>query len=253
MNTIEETFHTQRAFVAYFCAGDGGNDYSIEAALALEKGGVNILELGVPFSDPVADGFVIQEAAQRSLSGGTNLSDVLAIAQEIRKQSSIPIILFSYYNPLLQGGEAFYKAASQAGVNGILVVDLPPEEAGTHRLYLERYQLSGIFLVTPSTPSQRLEELGNAGAGFIYYVCRKGTTGVKTDLPSDYEEEIIRLKKYISLPIATGFGISTKEQAARALAGKADGFVVGSAFVRAMGEKASSEELCQLAQSLDPR
>lgn len=232
------------AFIAYLTAGDGGMDYSLEAALALEKGGVDLLEIGIPFSDPVADGPVIQKAMERSLKAGTTPEMVLGLIKEIRKRSSIPIVIFTYYNPIFLGGEQFLKKAKEAGADGILIVDLPLEE---NCPILDR-----VLLVSPSTPDERIEQIAKKAKGFIYYVCQKGTTGARQELPEAVKTDIARIKKYTSVPVVAGFGISNKKTAEMALK-SADGFVVGSLFVDAIGKKISPEELTQLARSIDPR
>lgn len=232
------------AFIAYLTAGDGGMDYSLQAALALEKGGVDLLEIGIPFSDPVADGPVIQKAMERSLKAGTTPEMVLSLIREIRKHSSIPVVLFSYYNPIFIAGESFLKRAKEAGVDGILIVDLPVEE--------DTPILDRVLLVSPSTSDERMEQIAQKAKGFIYYVCQKGTTGARQELPEAVKTDIARIKKYTSLPVVAGFGISNKKTAEMALS-SADGFVVGSLFVDAIGRKVSPEELTQLARSIDPR
>lgn len=233
------------AFIAYLTLGDGGLDYSLSCALALVKGGVDLLEIGLPFSDPVADGPVIQKAMERSLKQGTKAKDLIPFLQAFRKHSDIPIVIFSYYNPILALGPAFLEEAKQEGANGILVVDAPfnciPPSA-----------LDPILIVSTSTPQSRIEKIAASAKGFIYYACQKGTTGVRSSLPEHFAHDIARIKKTTKLPVAAGFGIGQRQTAEEALR-HADGFVVGSYFVEAMGRKVTPEELTQLAKNIDPR
>jgi len=239
--------HRRPAFIAYFTAGDGGMDYSLEAALALEKGGVDLLEIGIPFSDPVADGPVIQKAMQRSLELGTKPEDVLELIRRIRKKSKIPIVLFSYYNPILQGGKEFLHKAKEVGADGILIVDLSIEEQKQELKVLDQ-----IWLVSATTSPERMAKILPECRGFVYYACQKGTTGARRNLPEGFGAKIQQIKAQTQLPVVAGFGIASRESAAEALL-YADGFVVGSLIVDAMGRKVSAEELTKLAMSVDPR
>jgi tryptophan synthase alpha chain len=255
MNRIEETFHQKQPFIGFVVGGDGGTEYCTECCLELIAGGVDILEIGFPFSDPVADGPTIAEAAKRALQEGCHASTLLQIAKNIRKKSDIPLILFSYYNPLLQQGEAYLNKLKDAGYDAILVVDLPPPIGEPHHPYftaLKKAHLIPIFLVTPSTSDTRVEQIAKISQGFIYYVCQKGTTGVRNTLPSDVSFHIQRIKKHTSTPVAVGFGISTRDHA-QAVLQKGEGFIVGSAFVKLMEKKSPPIELQHLAKSLDPR
>ncbi len=242
---ISKAFSNSSAFIAYLTLGDGGLEYSLESALALVEGGVNLLEIGLPFSDPVADGPVIQKAMERSLASGTKPNDVIAFLKAFRKKSDIPIVLFSYYNPILAMGQEFLEEVKQAGADGLLIVDLPYELFPTS-------SLDPILIVSTSTPQKRLEEIVKNGRGFIYYACQKGTTGMRKQLPAHFSADINKIKQATSLPVAAGFGISNKETALEAL-NSADGFVVGSYFVEAMSRRLSAQELTRLAQELDPR
>lgn len=232
-----------KLYVGYLTAGDGGLNYSLESALALIQGGVNVLEIGVPFSDPIADGPVIQKAMQRSLLSGTTPVCVLKLIENIRRHTSIPLILFSYCNPLLQGGTGYLQAAKEAGATGMIVVDLPLEENLLH------CDLDRIQLIAPSTPVSRLGVISAKARGFVYYVCQKGTTGKRSQLPEDLPHKIRTIKQHISLPVVVGFGISSSEQV-RDVVQVADGFVVGSYFVEAMGRKESPERLSIMARNL---
>lgn len=240
-----------KQFIAYLTAGDGGMDLSEQAFLSLIRAGVDILEVGVPFSDPVADGPVIARAMQRSLQVGTTPGDVLKLVKRLKAQSDIPIVLFSYLNPLLQGGEEFMREAKECGVDALLIVDLPPDTTFPFVEVIKKY-LPIIPLITPSTPTHRAEELSHTAGQFLYYVCRKGTTGEKNSLPDNYHADVSAFKKVSQVPVVTGFGISNKEMA-REVLDSADGFVIGSLFVRTFEETKSPEALYQLAKNLDPR
>lgn len=234
----------QPLFVGYLTLGDGGLDYSLEAALALIEGGVNLLEIGIPFSDPIADGPVIAQAMQRSLKAGTTTCDLIPFIKKLREHTQIPLVVFSYYNPILQAGEAFLRDAAQAGVDGILIIDL--SQAPSNPI------LASICVIAPTTTDERLKTITQSAQGFIYYACQKGTTGMRDALPQGIQEEISRIKQQTALPVVIGFGISNRKMAQEALS-HADGFVVGSYFVAAMARKASFQELKQMAQSIDPR
>lgn len=255
MNRIEETFKKCQPFLGFVVGGDGGLQYSIDCCLNLVRGGVDILEIGMPFSDPCADGVTIQKASTRALQEGVKASSLLDIAKAIRKESQVPMIFFSYFNPLLQQGLPFLKKLKQAGFDGVLVVDLPaPLEDLTHPFFqaLEEAALIPIFLITPSTDDKRLKRIASLAKGFLYYACRKGTTGMKSSMPDDLEDQISRIRKVTHLPIVVGFGISSKSSAKIALE-SADGFVVGSAFVKSIEESTKPKHLQNLAKNLDPR
>ena len=242
---IKNAFAKGPAFIGYLTLGDGGLEYSLQSALSLVKGGVDILEIGLPFSDPIADGPVIQRAMERSLQNGTKTHDLIPFLQAFRKKSAIPIIVFSYYNPILASGNAFLKQAKEAGADGMLLVDLSYE-------LMPKTALDPILIVSTSTPQERLQHIVQKGRGFIYYACQKGTTGMRGSLPSHFGHDIARIKEVSSLPVVAGFGISNRQTAEEALR-FADGFVVGSYFVEAMGRTVSPEELTKLAQQIDPR
>lgn len=252
LEKIKDLFKNKKGHIAYLMAGDGGNLATIDAALALIKGGVNLLEIGVPFSDPIADGPVIQEAAARALKNGTHLEQVLEIVDAIRKQSEIPIILFSYYNPILSAMSSnFFQEATQTGVNGLLIVDCPPEESQNIKEKCFEQQIALINVITPSTPMDRLTLIDSEAQGFLYYACRKGTTGVKLGLPDDFSKNIQAIKSIAHLPVVVGFGISDHATAEEVLE-QADGVVVGSLFVKALAEGCTSQELQSLAQKVYP-
>jgi tryptophan synthase alpha chain len=242
---IAQAFTKRPAFIAYLTLGDGGLDYSLSSALALVKGGVDILEIGLPFSDPVADGPVIQLAMERSLRAKTLPEDLIPFIQAFRQQSDVPIVVFSYFNPILAAGTSFLDRAKEAGANGILIVDL------SHEMFPES-SLDPILIVSTSTSQERIRQITHQGRGFIYYACQKGTTGMRHSLPVQFSHDLARIKQETQLPVVAGFGVSQRDIAAQILH-HADGFVVGSYFVEAMARKASAEEITRLAQEIDPR
>jgi tryptophan synthase alpha chain len=241
MTRIGERFDRLRrgggkAFVAFLTAGDPSLEATVEAALALEGGGVDVLELGVPFSDPLADGPVIQRASERALARGTTLPEVLEAVRGIRRRSEIPLLLFSYFNSLLRHGLArVVGEACAAGVDGVLVTDLPPEEAGPWLEAARPAGLDTVFLASPTSPEERLRRVAEASRGFVYAVSRTGVTGERSALSEDARPLVKRIKALTAEPVALGFGISTPEQVAAAAA-VADAVVVGSALVRFLEE-----------------
>jgi len=253
-NKIQKLFDDQKkAYIAYLTAGDGGARATIDAALALVKGGVNFLEMGVPFSDPIADGPVIQAAATRALQQGTTLKQVLEIVKALRQKTDIPIVLFSYYNPILIASERsnFFQEASQAGVDGLLIVDVPFEESHAVQQQCSEHQLALIYVVTPSTSMERLALINSHAQGFLYYACRKGTTGMRTGLPDDFVQKMKTIKSMTTLPVVAGFGIADRAVVQEVLR-EADGVVVGSLFVKALAEGMNSEDLTVLAKTIFP-
>ncbi len=256
MNGIERIkafFAQNKAFVGYLTAGDGGIKRTLDASLALIEGGVNLLEIGMPFSDPIADGPVIQRAATRALESGTTLRDVLWLTEQIRKVSDIPLVLFSYLNPVLSTfNTSFFCDAKQAGIDGVLIVDCPIEESSDIHQRCQEQGIAPIYVITPSTPLSRIRQIDQHGAGFLYYACRKGTTGVRSSLPHDFAETMQRIQSNVHLPVVTGFGISTHEAASEVLR-YANGVVVGSLFVKALEDGMSPDELTQLARNINPR
>ena len=232
----------QPVLVAYVTAGDPNLRFTEKLVLRLAEAGADVIELGVPFSDPIADGPVIQRASQRALRCGTRLADVLKLAARLRKKTPVPLVLFSYFNPVLQFGlERFAAQAAAAGINGVLITDLTPEEAGEFVRVMRRRALDTVFLAAPTSTPARLRQIARLSRGFLYLISRRGVTGARSDVPPDVKGIIRRLRRFTSLPIAVGFGIARPEQVA-ALNGVADGIVVGSALVecceRARGEKA---------------
>ncbi len=252
LQRIQRIFKQGKANIAYLTAGDGGIQQTLKAALALISGGVNMLEIGIPFSDPVADGPVIQRAAQRAIQQQTTFADILYLIKEIRKSSDIPLILFSYVNPIFKAMQtSFLSEAKQAGIDGILLVDCPIEESQGFHDQCIRLEIAPIYVITPTTSVSRIHKIDQYGKGFLYYACRKGTTGVRSHLPKDFQEKIQQVKSNTQLPVVVGFGISNKETAAEVLQ-YADGVVVGSLFVKALEDGMQPEGLTQLAQTIFP-
>ncbi|MEJ2085947.1 MAG: tryptophan synthase subunit alpha [Acidobacteriota bacterium] len=249
MSSIAEVFARCRsekraAFIPYLTAGDPDAITSMELMRALVRGGADLIEIGVPFSDPIADGPTNQRAAKRALDAGTDLAAVLALAARVRSESEVPIVLFTYLNPLLsQGLESFAEQAAKSGVNGVLCVDLPPDEAAREYLPVMRQQgIETVFLLAPTSTSQRIREVGAASTGFVYYVSRTGVTGARDDIRSDLQAEVKRVRKRLKLPLAVGFGISTPDQVGE-VGRIADGVVVGSALVRLIEGESDLKEL----------
>ena len=254
MGRIEERFTAlkkegRKTFVAYLTAGDPDLETTARLIPALEAAGVDIIEIGVPFSDPTADGPVIQAASQRALKRGATLAKILAMTASLRRTSGIPIVLFGYYNPILSyGPEKFAAEAAASGVDGILVVDLPPEEADELRCYTDPAGLAFITLIAPTTDPVRARKILRRATGFVYYISVTGVTGTAAPRADDVRSDVERLKRMTALPVAVGFGISTPGQAA-AIAPLSDGIVVGSALVRLIGEKGTSDDLVPAATS----
>ena len=241
MSRIGEAFarrgsEGRKAFVAFLTAGDPSLERTVEAAREMEAAGVDVLELGVPFSDPLADGPVIQRASERALRRGTTLARVLDAARAIRARSALPLLLFSYYNPLLRYGlTRLAREARDAGVDGVLVTDLPPEEGSDWIGLAREADLDTVFLAAPTSSDARLGLVADASRGFVYAVSRTGVTGEGESLPEDAGVLARRLKELTAAPVALGFGIATPDQVAAAAA-LADGVVVGSALVRFLEE-----------------
>jgi tryptophan synthase alpha chain len=236
-NRIDATFARlkaakQKAFVAYLAAGVPGKQETVDLVLELEKMGADIIELGYPFSDPMADGVVNQAAANRALELGTTAEAYLDIVAGIRKQSQIPLVVFTYVNPLFRlGFEAFAKRAKAAGVDGFLLVDVPVEEADEYLKVTRALGLSYIFLAAPTTTPERLAKVLKESSGFLYYISRTGITGEQDSFVADFESKLARIKAASNLPVVVGFGISTPDHV-RTVCKLTDGAVVGSALVR---------------------
>jgi tryptophan synthase alpha chain len=240
-------FNHKPALVAYVTCGDPNLATTREIILAAIEAGAGIIELGVPFSDPVADGPVIQRASERALRRGITLQDVLTLAADIRKQSQAGLIVFSYLNPILRMGmEHFTAAAQNSGIDGAIVTDLPVEEADLYLKEMRRRNLATIFLAAPTSTDQRLRRIAQASTGFIYAVSRTGVTGARQQLTDDARTLVRRLRKFTRLPLAVGFGISTPGQLA-AVGEFADAAVVGSAIVETI-ERNPGKEAKSVAQ-----
>jgi tryptophan synthase alpha chain len=225
--------------VAYITAGDPTLDATHKFVLALANAGADVIELGIPFSDPLADGPTIQRASERAIKAGTTLAQVIDLVREIRKSSEVPIVLFSYYNPVLQLGlEKFASTAATAGADGVLITDLTPEESDDYRQVLAAHHLDTIFLGAPTSTDDRLAKIATASSGFLYLISRTGVTGAKDALPDDLPALLRRARSVTQLPIAVGFGISLPGHVS-VLGGLADAAVVGSALVSEI-EKATA-------------
>ncbi len=249
-NRIDEKFATLRsggkkALIAYISAGDPNLAATRALALAFERAGVDILELGVPFSDPLADGVVNQLAAARALAAGTNVHGVLDCVREIRRESQLPIVLYTYVNPIYRYGFAeFHRDAEAAGVDGLLILDLPPEEDAQNAELRETSGLRRIRLIAPTTPPARIAELTKDASGFIYYVSREGVTGERAEVSDTMAGRVAEIRATTSLPIAVGFGITTPEHV-RQVAACADAVVVGSAIVKQIAAAGDAPDLAQ--------
>jgi len=227
--------------VAYITAGDPSLDATHKFVLALAEAGADVIELGVPFSDPLADGPTIQRASQRALESGTNLRGVIDLVRRIRETSQVPVVLFSYYNPILQMGlEKFAAAAQNAGADGVLITDLTPEESEDYRSILHARHLDTIFLAAPTSDDDRLQKISAASSGFLYLISRTGVTGAKDALPDDLPGLLRRVRRFTQLPVAVGFGISLPGHVS-VLGGLADAAVVGSALVSEIERAASAD------------
>jgi tryptophan synthase alpha chain len=248
MNRIVQKFAQlkqakQKGLVVYIGAGDPNLEVTRQLALAFDQAGVAILELGVPFSDPLADGLVNQLAAQRGLESGTTPPKLLATVAAIRRESQIPIVLYIYFNLIHRVGlEQFIADATAAGVDGLLVLDLPPEESDNYESLMRRAGLCHIYLVAPTTPEDRIELIVKRGSGFIYYVSRIGVTGMQASISDTLPAMTAKLRAHTDLPIAIGFGISNPEQA-KLVARHGEAIVVGSAVVNQIAEHGKSPEL----------
>lgn len=247
MNRIEATFQTAKsegraAFISYVCAGDPDPATSLEICRTLIEQGTDILELGVPFSDPLADGLTNQLAAERALAAGMTQEKVFGLIREIRKFSEVPVVLYTYYNLVFsQGVESFVERAVAAGVDGILTLDLPPEEAGDLDCACAGGGLKTVYIVAPTSPESRIELISKHTTGFIYYVSQEGVTGERAEMAGNLQEKLDLIRKYTDGPIVVGFGVS-REEHVRAVAAVADGVVVGSALVNCIANNIGNPE-----------
>jgi tryptophan synthase alpha chain len=247
MSRIAETFadlkrENRRGFIPFITAGDPDLETTGKLIIELARAGATVIELGVPFTDPMADGPVIQRASERALRHGFGITEILQTVADARKQTDVPIILFSYFNPLLQFGvEKLACEANQAGVDGILVTDLVPEEASEFAAALRAHDLDMIFLVAPTSTDERLQMVSERASGFIYAVSRAGVTGAREEMSAAAEKLVRRVRKFSDLPVAVGFGISKPEQVADVWR-YADAAVVGSAIVAEIEQAKSAAD-----------
>jgi len=248
MSRIAETFallkhENRRGFIPFITAGDPDLETTCELIVELDRAGATLIELGVPFTDPMADGPVIQRASERALRHGFGIAEVLEVIADARKQTEVPIILFSYFNPLLQFGiERLAREGQRAGVDGVLVTDLAPEEATEFAETLRAQDLDMIFLVAPTSTDERLRMVADRASGFIYAVSRAGVTGAREEMSAEAEKLVDRLRRVSQLPVAVGFGISTPEHVADVWR-YADAAVVGSAIVGEIEKFQNSSDL----------
>jgi tryptophan synthase alpha chain len=247
MDRIAQTFQNAQkqgrsCFIAYLCAGDPNKALSLELGRILLNNGVDILELGVPFSDPLADGLTNQLAAQRALESGMRQTDVFDIARTLRAEfPEKPIIFYTYYNLVFAKGiEAYAQMAAEAGVDGLLTLDLPPEESQPLLEACKKQGLKNIYIIAPTTPPERMGYIAQTASGFIYYVSREGVTGVRASLADNIASTVAEIRRHTALPVVVGFGISTREQVSEV--GKAaDGVVVGSALVNCIAHNLGND------------
>ena len=242
----------RKALIAYITAGDPTPEHTPKLVAALERGGVDLIELGVPFSDPIADGPVIQRGAERALKAGTNVKKVLDIARRIRETSQIPLLLFTYLNPVLRYGlEKLGHDAKAAGIDGCLLTDLSVEEAGPYVEVMRKAKLDTVFLAAPTSTPERLKLVAEYSTGFVYLISRTGVTGERATVASSAGSLVKSMREVTRLPLAVGFGISTPEQACE-VARIADGVVVGSSFVRMIEENGDLESFARsLREGID--
>ena len=226
----------KKAFIAYITAGDPSIESTIELVYQFEKCGVDIIELGIPFSDPIADGPVNQEAAQRALEKQITIGQILDAVKTIRKQSEIPIVFFTYLNTILSYGmKSFARDAADAGLSGVLILDIPPEEADEYKRLMDDHEIDTVFLVSPVTPPERIEIIAKYASGFVYYVSQMGVTGERSNISETIPYMVQQIRNYTHIPVAVGFGISTPEQVSE-ISQFSDGIIVGSSIVRRIGE-----------------
>lgn len=259
MNRIDEKFRElkngkQKAFIAYITAGDPDLGTTGKLIIELEKRGVDLIELGIPFSDPLADGPTIQAASQRALRKGVTVKAIMRLVRSLRKSVKVPFVFMTYYNPVLQYGlKKFVKDAKASGVDGIIVPDLPLEESGALSKIAREEDFSLILLTAPTSTNERLKKISVRSRGFIYFVSLTGVTGARSKLPADLKNNVRRLKRFTKTPVCVGFGVSTPGQA-KAVASVADGVIVGSAIIRVIekniGRKDIVKKVGYLSRSL---
>lgn len=249
-NRVTEKFESlkrsgRKGFIAYIAAGDPDLETTRKLVLEFDRIGVDLVELGVPFSDPLADGVVNQKAAERALKSGTNVKKVLATVKQIRETSDIPIILFTYFNPVhYMGIEQFVAEAADSGVDGALVLDLPPEESKEYKALMDMKDLCTVYLLAPTSTDDRIDLISRFSTGFIYYVSREGVTGMREKMSGGVDSMVEKIRSRSGSPVAVGFGISDPEMAAE-VASYADAVVVGSAIVKKIEEKGDRPDLIE--------
>lgn len=248
MNRIDQRFASlrasgTRAFIPYITAGDPTLARTAELIVELDRAGADVIELGIPFSDPIADGPVNQEAALRALKHGVSLHDVVRMVGEVRGRTDAGLVLFTYYNPVLAYGiEAFARDAAAAGVDGVLCVDLPPEESEEYKKLLDAHGVATIFLLAPTSTEERIALVAERSSGFIYYVSRTGVTGARAEVEQSVHGMVDAIRRCTDKPVAVGFGVSTPGQV-REIAAYADGIIVGSAIVSRIGELGDAPDM----------
>jgi tryptophan synthase alpha chain len=246
MNRVDEKFKqlkqkNKKAFIVYICAGDPNMPTTKEIAIGLDIAGVDIIELGIPFSDPLADGPTIQKASQRALSKGANIDKILRLVKSLRKKIDTPIVLMGYYNPIFHYGILnFIKHSKQAGVDGVIIPDLIPEEADEFIFIARQHSLSTVFLASPTSTIKRLKLISSKSTGFIYYVSVAGVTGTRRNLDAGIRKNIQRIKKISSKPVCVGFGVSTPGQV-KTISAFSDGVIVGSAIIKIIEKNLNSK------------
>jgi tryptophan synthase alpha chain len=250
MNRINQKFQDlkarkRKAFIAFITAGDPDLKTTEDLVKAFEGAGVDIIELGIPFSDPLADGPTIQASFYRALKKGTTVKKILGTVKRVRQKTSMPIALMSSYNPILRfGEEKFVKVCADAGVDGLIIPDLPPEEAGNLRKLAQRYDIATIFFVAPTSTDERIKSNTKASSGFIYYVSLTGVTGTQKAVARSVVKHIEHIKRFTKKPVCAGFGISTPQQV-KDIGRAADGVIVGSAIVKAIEQNKGSRDLVE--------
>jgi tryptophan synthase alpha chain len=247
MNRIEKVFRKmksehKKAFIPYVMAGDPSLESTSEIVLLLERCGADLVELGVPFTDPLADGPTIQRAAERALKSGVTVRKIIAFVKELRRHTQIPLLLMTYYNPVFKyGEEAFVRDAVEAGVDGIIVPDLPPDEAEGLIMAARKAGLATVFLLAPTSTKDRMKKVAKSSKGFIYYVSMTGITGSRLLMDDSLRESMSDLRRITEKPVAVGFGVSTPEEA-KSVSELADGVIVGSAIVKRLSDPRESLE-----------
>ena len=251
MSKIKKAFENGKAFIAFLTAGDPSADKTIEFILEMEKAGADLIEIGVPFSDPTAEGPVIQDANIRALNKGITMDDIFGIVEKVREKTQIPLVFLTYMNPVHHYGyEAFFAKCEETGVDGIITPELPYEEKGELKDFADRHGVDLISMIAP-TSDERIQMIAKEATGFVYVVSSLGVTGVRSDFTTDVESIIGKIKEVTDVPCAVGFGISTREQAG-AMAAVSDGAIVGSAIVKIIAEHgdAAGPELYKYVKSM---